>query len=283
MSYSLINQAQTISLTGSSNMSTQGYTSNLSNNVTIGSGLNLNTISLNIFTDDLLNQHPDVKKYEVFESPEDILALSVAWKRLRDNKESSGIHSVLNKTLFEKITSEDKSQAINIRDYYSKKIMMIKLKNERRMTPFREDLIKVINNDGRMVKENLLGMIYYLPEFYKYDCDIDYVKSCVSINQNFKKLDEERKPVTLNLACHLSPVKHIIKKRKRSTSSQYWLRDDKLNAGILLSLTPDNPLEHIWSNLFNTEKVLQIQGRYTRMKMDDFEYFSVDKWTLVQG
>jgi len=281
---SIAGQAQTITLTGAVGSSS---TSNMSLHtpsptLTIGSGLNINTISLHSL-DEIVNQHPEIKKYEIYESPEDILALSVTWKRLRDKKESSGIHSVLHKSLFDKITTEDRTQADAIRDYYSKKIMMIKLKDERRMTPFREDLIKVINSDGKMVKENLLGMIYYLPEFYNYDCDIDYVKSCVTINQNFKKLDEERKPHSLNLVCNLTPVKHVFKNRKRVKSSQYWLRDDTLNAGILVSLSTDNPLEHIWNHLFNTEKVLKIEGRYTRMKMDDFEYFSIDKWKLVQG
>lgn len=248
---------------------------NTSPTISISSGFD--TISLN-----LSDNHPAIKKYEVYESPEDVLALSVAWKRLRDNKQSF-VSSLLHKDLFNNLTNQDKEKANIIRDYYSKKIMMLKLKDEDRITPFRNDLIHVIKNDGLLIKENMLGIIYYLPEFYLYDLDIDYIRSCVNINNNFKKLDSEQKPRSLALTCSLTPIKKIIKKRKQSTKIQYWLKDNTLNAGVLITLNQDNPLEHIWDHLFNTEKVLKIEGVYTRMKMDDFEYFSANKWKLVQG
>lgn len=260
----------TLSNTGSSGLNLYGS----SPTVTISSMLD--TISIND-----PNRHPDVKKYEIYESPEDVLALSVAWKRLRDNKQSN-VGSLLHRDLFQHLTPDDKVKADAIRDYYSKKIMMIKLKDERRMTPFRNDLIDVIKNNGKMVKENMLGMIYYLPEFYQYDCDIDYVRSCVDPNQNFSKLDKDKVPGLLKLTCNLSPIKKIVKKRKRLTRNQYWFRDDKVNGAVLISIAPDNPLEHIWNHLFDSNKVLQVEGKYSRMKMDDFEYFSVDKWNLVQ-
>jgi len=95
-------------------------------NVNYGS-INLasnNVFSLDSFMNDR-NMNPNVKKYEIYESPIDLLALSSAWKRLRDAGTAQGrIGKLLDKDLFESLISEDYSQAERIRDYYSKKIVM---------------------------------------------------------------------------------------------------------------------------------------------------------------
>ena len=74
-----------------------------------------------------------VKKYEILEIDEDLLALSTAWKRLRDTHNSGGtytpISTLLDKELFNHVTIDDRQKANEIRDYYSKKIMMWKLKD----------------------------------------------------------------------------------------------------------------------------------------------------------
>jgi len=167
------------------------------------------------------NLHPHVKKYEVYETPTDVLALSVAWKRLRDNGHS-GI--------------------------------------------------------GKLLQE-----AYYLPIFYEYDVNIDEVRCAVDANQNFKKLDKENKPKLLKLSVELQPLKMIVRKTKRITTNQYWLKDLKLNAGVLISIQLSNPLEHIWNDMFLNTKVLQVNGSFCRRTIDNFEYFSVDKWHLAKG
>jgi hypothetical protein len=86
----------------------------------------LNTISISGL--DYIHHHPDVKKYEIYESPEDLLALSVAWKRHRDTDTSyTGYRNLLDAELFKVLTHEDQTVADSIRDYYSKKVMMWKL------------------------------------------------------------------------------------------------------------------------------------------------------------
>ena len=59
------------------------------------------------------NLHPAVKKYEVYETPTDVLALSVAWKRLRDNGHS-GIGKLLQDELFNMVTGDDTEMAKQI-------------------------------------------------------------------------------------------------------------------------------------------------------------------------
>jgi len=121
-----------------------------------------------------------VKKYEVFETTEDILALSVTWHRMRsslshkinmiapDNRPTKLTDSVL----FREMIQEDKDRADIIRDYYSKKLMVITLR-EQRISKFRKDLSTFVHGDNKVVKEEMMPLIYRLPEFYEYDMGFD--------------------------------------------------------------------------------------------------------------
>lgn len=223
-----------------------------------------------------------VKKYEVYETPEDALALSVAWKRLRDSNMNTA-SKLLDRALFEVVNSDDHAKAKEIRDYYSKKIMMWKLKGTAKFTPYRDELNKFVHSDGLIIRQDVIGLIYYLPIFYEYDTQLDSVKNEVEVNQSFLQMDKELKPKVLSLTAALEPIKKINKKRKRISTTEYWFKDQKLNAAVCVTLEKKNPLEHIWEHLFNNEKVLQIQGHYCRRYLDEFEYFSINNWTLQQA
>ena len=79
---------------------------------------NVTSASMN-WNDLGLNMNPSVKKYEVVETTEDIVALSVAAHR--EFKENSIHYKLLDASLFNKVTSEDREHAKTIKDYYSKK------------------------------------------------------------------------------------------------------------------------------------------------------------------
>ena len=226
--------------------------------------------------------HPSVKKYEVYETPTDILALSVAWKRLRDIGRT-GIGKLLQDELFQEVTNSDEEKAKEIRDYYSKKIMVHKLKNDIEYSSFKKDLNHFVHAPGTIVKEQMLGLAYYLPIFHEYDTNLDQVRSSVDPHQNFKKLDKQQVAKVMKLEASLTPLQTIVKKTKRNTTIEYWCKDDTLNAGVVIKVQPDNPLKHIWDDIFNTSKVLKIKGAYYRRNLDNFEYFSVTNWQLLKG
>lgn len=247
-----------------------------------GSPWNIN-VSPVVSFDDLLdrsNYHPNVKQYEVFESPEDVLALSVAWKRLRD-KGSSPTGKLLDKILFENVTQTDKDEANVIRDYYSKKFMMkTLLGNGSALSPFRQEIAKIINSDGKIINKNAFGPVYYLPMFYEYDCQLDYVKHCVSITQESK---DNPAPKVIRRHKELIPIKRIEKNSKNSKVVEYWLKNEKQNSANVIVITKDNPLLNVWDHIFTSNKVLQISGGYEFKKLDNFEYFSINKWDIVQA
>jgi hypothetical protein len=81
------------------------------------------------------------------------------------------------------ITDDDHQIAGQIRDYYSKKIMMWNLLGHP-LTNFRQDLSAFIHlNDFSEVPDRMLPLIYKLPEFYFQDIKLeDVLLKCVKFN-----------------------------------------------------------------------------------------------------
>lgn len=230
-----------------------------------------NSISLNDI-DSL--RHENVKRYEVIETTEDILALSVAWKRLRDNREKVPVYinSLLSNSLFDQVTNEDREHAIVIRDYFSKKIMLWTLK-EIRLSGYRQDLSELIHGDSKKVTDKMLPIAFRLPEFYEYDVEFDKFKQDITLNITQFNNGTHQKVTTLR------PIKSFYKNNKRIKQFEYWLKDDKGNAHMI-AIEPKNPLKHIWDKLFMNEQ-LRIEGSYCPKQYDDLQYYRLLNWSLA--
>jgi hypothetical protein len=234
-----------------------------------------NVFSLDSFMSDR-NMNPDVKKYEIYESPIDLLALSSAWKRLRDAGTAQGrIGKLLDKDLFDLLISEDYTHAERIRDYYSKKIVMWKLKGER-MSNYRNDLSAFVHSDGMKFKEEMLGLAYYLPAFYDYDIQLDEVRLQV------EPAGITKKPM-INSSRLFIPIKRIAQKTKRISVVQYWLKDAKNDHAAMIQIEAKNQLEHLWNHVFNNNNLIEINGNFHLKQRDNFEYLSITNWELTRG
>jgi len=224
-----------------------------------------------------INRSDYVKRYEVIETTEDVLALSVAWKRLRDNKDKSshhiGITSLLDDNLFRRVEDSDRVRANDIRDYFSKKIMLWSLKGIK-LSKYRQDLNTFIHGDAKKITEELLPLIYRLPEFYEYDIQFDQFKREVTLEiNNFTKLTSHKKITTL------TPVTSFYKTNKRVKHFEYWLKDSNDNAH-LITIEPKNPLKHIWDKIF-TNGPLRIEATYYPKKYDELQYYQLLNWSLA--
>ena len=243
---------------------TQFNWKNLLNNSTVTG------TAVSVFDEFDMNIHPEVKKYEVVESPEDILALSVCWKRYREQGVSPAA-KLLDRALFEKLTQEDRDKADVIRDYYSKKLMMIKLTGDGNLSKYRTDLSKFLHSERNITTSNLFGLIYYLPVFYDYDIELDHIKSQFATtchNKSGFKTD------------NLTPIKKINRKSAKINHIQYWFKNSNDN-GVYVNVSYDNQLLNVWDHTFSTNKVLKIEGSYIKTKLDTFEHFKLDKWKIL--
>jgi len=249
-----------------------------SGSVTLGQGLGsgmyagIHAQSL----DDLFNTH--YKKQEIYEFEEDILAISCAWKRQRDDSPAEYRYSKMtDRKLFDSVTFDDRESAKTVRDYYSKKIMMLTLKGQP-LTNFRKDLNTFVHSDVNRATEELFPLIYKLPDFYEYDVKIDEIKT--SIENRLKGVKLERMNGKQS-SFELTPITSVKKHNKRMKVIEYWF-SEKSNTISLIQLEPKNPLLHIWDDMFNSKKVLQISGTSFVKSMDDFEYLSIKNWKLSE-
>lgn len=244
-----------------------------------GQGISLghSTISLSNMTSafDAFSYSPDVKKYEVYEISQDLLALSVCWARLRkERKENVGlqlyapISKLLDSELFRLVTTDDIAHANTIRDYYSKKIMMWKLKSVE-LTSFRKDLNTFIHSDGQTFKETMVPLVYRLPEFYEYD--IEFEKMSFEHNKEIRQLSTPNK--------ELKFVKKLFVNHKRVKRSEYWFSDSHNNL-VNINFDVNNPLLSLLDTTL-TKGSITLDGPYTKRNRDGTEYLRLDKFKFV--
>jgi hypothetical protein len=245
----------TISITGSS-----GYNAQVINTI--------NTISLSNLE---FQFNDDVKKYEVYEISQDLLALSVCWARYRkarnEYKPQPAITKLLDSELFRLVSEDDITQANVIRDYYSKKIMVLKLKNEG-FTPFREDLNTFIHSDGKMFKENMIPLAYRLPEFYEYD--VEFEKMSFDFNREVKRMDQ---PYVVDTK-QLKFITQLSVNTKRHKRKEYWF-SDRSNNLVNINIDTSNPLLSLMDMTVNKNDIT-IKGKFKKCSRDGNEFIKVD-------
>jgi hypothetical protein len=230
---------------------------------------------------DSFSNTENVKKYEVFETTEDILALSVTWHRLRPliNNGTSNIIDPSNRPtkltddiLFREMIQEDRERANIIRDYYSKKLIVITLRDQR-MSKFRKDLSTFIHGDSKVVKEELMPIIYRLPEFYEYDIGFDEMVRELNTRFEFPEHTQAWSGTKT-----LTPVKKFVVKLKTNKFSEYWLKDDD-NKLCKIEIPLDNKLNHLWEHFFEQDSV-PLEGLYKHMERDGISYFHLKNWEI---
>ena len=252
------------------------FQSNGSGGIALGGSSGFGNVGIQSL-DDLLG-HTHYKKYEIYEFDDDVLAISCAWKRLRDATPGDFSHNRLtDKSLFNSVNSEDREFAKIIRDHYSKKLMMLTLKGTA-LTSFRKDLNVFIHGDTNRATDELFPLIYRLPEFYEYDIKLEEIKLSLGDRPNKTKLEKYHGK---QISFTLSPITSVKKHNKRIKVMEYWFKE-KSNTPVLIQLDPKNPLLHIWDALFASEKVLQISGLPFIKHLDDFEYLSIKNFKLAK-
>jgi hypothetical protein len=218
-----------------------------------------------------------VKKYEVFETTEDILALSVTWHRMRTFINASTSPNVrptklTDSILFREMIQEDKDRADIIRDYYSKKLMVITLR-EQRMSKFRKDLSTFIHGDNKVVKEEMMPLIYRLPEFYEYDIGFD------EMFRDLNKQFEHQPKLTIGGdSITLTPLRKFIVKLRTSKFTEYWLKDSG-NKAYKIEIPIENKLNHLWEHFFEQDSI-PLTGYLKHMERDGINYFHLKNWEI---
>jgi hypothetical protein len=217
-----------------------------------------------------------VKKYEVIETTEDLLALSCAWYRIRKNPNKTpyvgNISSLISPDLFRQVTEEDRVNGNTVRDYYSKKIMMWTLR-EKRLSQYRQDLNAFLHGDSKKVVERTLPLVFRLPEFYEYDVKFDEVK------QEFtREINNNTQGVT-NLT--LTPVIKFQRSVRKTKISEYWLKDAQGYAYQFV-IDPNNSLAGLWEKEFSKPEInIVVNIAINKYSRDDLHFFQIKNFAHI--
>jgi hypothetical protein len=255
------NKNQPVQISGSQMLASSQNTISITS---AGSATGYNSI-LNF---DDFSYNPDVKRYEVYEIGVDLLALSICWARYRNNSDTTKpiITKLLDSELFRLVTLEDSAQANIIRDYYSKKIMVLKLKNVG-FTHFREDLNTFIHSDGKTFKENMMPLAYRLPEFYEYD--VQFEKMSFEYNKEVK----QHEPFKVDQR-QLKFVKQLSVNTKKYKRKEYWF-SDRYNNLVNINIDTSNPLLSLMDMTVNKNDIT-IKGTFRKNSRDGLEFLKLD-------
>lgn len=223
--------------------------------------------SISFDTHEADNQY--VKTYQVIDSTEDLLALSVTWFRLRNTGVNLPVHTLTSEVLFQEITQHDRDVADTIRKYYSQKLMVLKLKNNN-LSKYRQDLNSFIHNSTHLFKKDVLPLVYRLPEFYLYDTDFDKLKSEHNVTiKNFIKPERSKHKLTF--------VKSFVVGKSVSKRKEFWFSDEDKNL-VNLTVLNNNPLISLLENQFNAP--VELTGICSKRTRDDYEYLIIDKYSF---
>jgi len=218
----------------------------------------------------------NVKKYEVYEISQDLLALSVCWARYRKVKDEHGVRPTITKLLdsdlFRLVNGDDIEQANVIRDYYSKKIMVWKLKNIS-LTSFRNDLNTFVHSDGKTFKETMMPLAYRLPEFYEYD--VEFEKMSFDYNKEVKLQESQ----FVSEKKQLKFVKQLSVNTRRYKRKEYWFSDAHNNL-VTFNIESNNPLISMLDMTVKNHDIY-IDGRYKKSLRDGNEYLKIEKFSFV--
>lgn len=215
-----------------------------------------------------------ITKYQVSESVEDVLALSTAWFRLRQNvslEKYPNVDSLTDPALFPLVREEDRLLAETIRDYYSKRCMMWALK-EVRLTPFRKDLAKFILTDGKVFTEEMLPLVFRLPEFYKYDTEF------AEMVRDLPHRDIPLHHQSVTEAHNLRPLRKFVVKHKNSHKFEYWFKDEN-GYPTCIVLDHLNQCISLFEREFRKESMnMKITGCVTNR--NEHSFFKVASWKV---
>ena len=202
---------------------------------------------------------------KIFNIEYDLIALSVRHKKLRES--NVWVDSLLSPPLPQYLETSDFIEANQIRDFYSKKLMMILLKGNE-LTPFRKELSSLVNSNGKTFDEKIIPLAFRLPEFYQYDCELNNIFNTTT-------------DVVLGNDEYYF-IKKLKKDNKGSKVFEYWFIDSNKNY-VCITVDKKNPLIKLWNSIitqYSTSRVMTIHGTKLPVTRDGYTWFSIKDFIL---
>ena len=200
--------------------------------------------------DDIFNEI-EKDENQMRRDPVDSLAISCANYRSKEFRTKEAVVQV------------DYDTAKEIRDYYSKKLMVRSLKGKP-LSNFRQDLSEYISKGyTNEYPEKYMGMIYKLPEFYFYDLEIDKLR-LDSLNEKVETCIEVKK---------LNFLTKLYRSAKSTGSYTFWFHDENKNL-YSMQIYKENELLELFQSVCEYGTVT-ISSKFLSMSKDDLNYYKI--------
>lgn len=213
---------------------------------------------------------PNVTRYEILESKQDLLVLSAAWSRLRNTdsaKPTISVSNMLDDNLFSYVNQNDIDHANVIRDYYAKKFTVLALKNIE-LSPFRKDLKELVTTDGKRFKESMIPLAYRMPEFYEYDLEFETL-----LFENNRELKNYDGSVIRQQNLNLKLEKTFTVNGKKSKRKEYWFSDNDKNL-VTYFVEQSNPLKGLFEK-YVADGDISVSAVCRKRERDGYEYIKI--------
>lgn len=165
-------------------------------------------------------------------------------------------------------------EANDIRKYYNRKLLMRGFTQP--LTNYQKALLNIINReDKKVIFNGEEGIFYKVREFYQQDLMLDtlFVNAEKTFNRDPK---DETGTWILN-------YQGTIPKSNRSVkANEYWFIDND-NRLTSISINLPNPLDKLWQEKLNKDKILTIKGNRKHTTLYNRNYYRMFKWEIINA
>ena len=187
------------------------------------------------------------------------LATSIRWTDLKD---ATAI-------------DQDRRQAVQIRKYYSDRILLAAIAANGEMSEFRRKLYGLLIGQTGLKKRDV-GLLYRLPYFYAEDTAMDQV-----MEQTETVSDNEAR--TRPVAGNFQVIRRIQVSRRSGEAVQLWLQKDSGRVPYMIASKLDNPFLTLVESVLEQPTALQAVAhlRHHRGHYRNRLYYQVGNLELV--
>lgn len=230
---------------------------------------------MNILTSSIDNLWPSDNGFKL--NVKKSLEKSCCLYRLQTKSNNFLFSSILDERLTDLICLDDLDLANNIREFYSKKIIMAAL-NQENVSSFRKDLAHFLANESENISDKTVGLVQQLPHFYVSDKLIQKLKE-----HEFKVIPKSNlnKLIKTPFNEKIVPLNSCTIKIRGIKNKHYFFKTKDNSFPVVIKLQYSNPLIHLWEHIFDNSNEIEIcDGKVYIAKEIGFNYIRLDYWKI---
>lgn len=173
-------------------------------------------------------------------------------------------------------TDQDRRQAVQIRKYYSDRILLAAIAANGEMSEFRRKLYGLLIGQTGLKKRDI-GLLYRLPYFYAEDTAMDQVmEQTESANANGSG--------TRGTAGKFQVIRRIQVSRRSGETVQLWLQKDSSRVPYMIAAKLDNPFLTLVESVLERPTALEAvaQAKHHRGHYRSRVYYQLSDLKLIQ-